>query len=136
MKLAQTRAVVRLGRRSAWRHPWRTGLIASLIGIAVLIAVMVGIVMRTGTRTPDERLAFEFGASELTVESWGTSGDIIAWVDAKLDELVPDAEVAVIEHAYTRDAHYASVDLFDPLVAGRYAVLEGEVFGDNEIAIS
>ena len=136
MNLTQARAVVRLGRRSAWRNPWRTGLIAALIGVAVAIAVFVAIAIRTMAPSEEQRFVAEFGTSAVVVDMYGPTVETIKWMTDELNTLVPEGDVAAKDTLYHRDGEFVAVDLDSPLVEGLYVLLEGRAPGPGEVALS
>ena len=136
MTFAQIRAVARLARRSAWRHPWRTGLIAALIAVAVGIGAFSAIALRTVSPSVEGRVAADFGGASMTIDLTPYSDEAAAWVNAELARVVPDAQVVSINTLYRGGGELVAVDLASPLVDGMYVVIEGRAPERGEIAVS
>ncbi len=136
MSLASTRAVTRLAWRTARHHRLRTGLIAALIAVAVGIAVGSAIVVRTGTPSDAERVSREFGAASMKVSLYGYTEGGAAWLDEELVRVTPDAEILAIDRVYASFGEMVAVDLANPVLEGKFAIIEGQPASDGEVALS
>ncbi len=127
MTASSLRAVARLGRRSALRHPRRTALVVGLVALAVALAVFAGVAARTLADPPGNGIGFSRAAARLS--SHPAPPEAESAVDDHLGAVLAADQWHRFRTAFTRSAwRYLEVqdlDLTHPLTRGDIDVLAG-----------
>lgn len=150
--LARWRLALRIARRDARRHRGRTLLVVLMVGLPVLVIAGGDTLFRTEDVDAGEQLAVRLGDADVAIS--GESREEIAadpatgivyakaaaadpaWTRDEVAGLLPDGS-RVVESRNSwlyvgTDGGYARVDAYaedaaDPMIEGRYEVLEGRL---------
>jgi putative ABC transport system permease protein len=160
--LARWRLALRIARRDARRHPGRTALVVLMVGLPVLVITAGDTLFRTEDVDAAEELSVRLGDADVAVS--GESREAISadpatgivwakaaaadppWTAAEVTDVLP-AGSRVVESRngwlyVGTEGGYARVDAYvedtaDPMIDGRYEVLEGRLpERAGEVAVS
>jgi len=150
--LARWRLALRIARRDARRHPGRTLLVVLMVGLPVLVITGGDTLFRSEDVDAAEQLSVRLGDADVAIS--GESREEIAadpatgvvwakaaaadppWTPEEVTGLLPDGSRLVESRnswLYVgTDGGYARVDAYaedttDPMIEGRYEVLEGRL---------
>lgn len=136
-------AALRVARRNARRSRKRTLFLVAIIAVPVMAAVVAAGLVRADTTTPEEAVRSSMGDADIAVHLSGRP-EVLAWADAVLADISPEAESTVVRFAdedlapgVGGDETVSDVDPSDPISGSMRAVTAGRApSSPGEMALS
>lgn len=142
--MSATRLAARIAVREARRRPFRSLLVVALVAIPVMGMTVATTLIRTDDRTPIEEWDARWGTTDVVAHT-GPAPEEAADIAVFERRLAPGTRTTrmVTGHAAIRDdrnrsfATFVSADVTDPLLAGRFSLLDGRLpTGGAEVAVN